>query len=300
MTNSTSDSIIQNWMQALDQQGKSHLTIETYHRGVKHFAHWNGMTYGSDFDPGAIIPRDVRDWKAHQQTIEKAAPATINQRLVALSSFFRWAVKQNMTHDDPTADVNGLRLPKQQPKGVSRQDLRRVLRTVHASGNVRDIAIIEILAGTGIRVSELLALAVGDIEIKERSGKLTVRRGKHDGFREIPLTKDIRHALSAYLEQHPEKNDPDTPMWVGLRGKLSNRSSIVRVLNKYAYQAEIEAVTPHTLRHTFATRYLEANPDDLRGLAALLGHANLNTVMVYTEPSVEDLEERMERMEFNV
>ena len=297
MTDPTPNSVIQKWLQSLDQQGKSHLTIETYHRGVKHFAHWSTMSYGGDFDPGAIIPRDVRDWKAHQQTIEKAAPATINQRLVALSSFFRWAVKQELVHDNPTSDVNGLRLPRQQPKGVSSHNLRRLLRAVHASGNLRDVAIIELLAGTGIRVSELLALTVGDVEVKERSGTLTVRKGKHDGFREIPLTKDIRHALTNYLEEHPNKADPDAPMWIGLRGRLSNRSSIVRVLDKYTYAAEVEPITPHTLRHTFATRYLEANPDDLRGLAALLGHANLNTVMIYTEPRIEDLAKRMERLE---
>ena len=71
----------------------------------------------------------------------------------------------------------------------------------------------------------------------------------------------------------------------------------MRILDKYAYQAQIEPVKPHALRHTFATRYLEANPDDLRGLAALLGHANLNTVMIYTEPRLDDLAERMERVE---
>ena len=102
--------------------------------------------------------------------------------------------------------------------------------------------------------------------------------------------------MSAYLEQHPEAK-PDAPLWLGTRGELSHRSSVVRLLNKYAYQAGIEAFSPHALRHTFASRYLEANPGDLRGLAALLGHANLNTVMIYTEPRLEDLAERMERVE---
>jgi len=300
MTDPTPDSIIQNWLQDLDQQGKSPLTIETYHRGVKNFVHWNMMTYGDGFNPGAIIPRDVRDWKAHQQTVEKAAPATINQRLVALTRFYDWAVQEGLVRANPTSGIGSIRLPQRQPKSLPKSDLRRLLRAIHTGGNQRDIAVVEVLAGTGIRVGELLALEIGDVEIKERSGKLTVRRGKHGGFREIPLTKDIRHALTAYLDNHPDKDNPDAALWIGPRGRLSHRSSIVRVLNKYAYQAEIEAVTPHTLRHTFATRYLEANPDDLRGLAALLGHANLNTVMVYTEPSVEDLEERMERMEFNV
>lgn len=71
----------------------------------------------------------------------------------------------------------------------------------------------------------------------------------------------------------------------------------MRLLDKYTYQAGIEPITPHTLRYTFSSRYLEVNPGDLRGLAALLGHANLNTVMIYTEPTVEDLVERIERID---
>ncbi len=97
-----------------------------------------------------------------------------------------------------------------------------------------------------MRVGELLALAVGDVELNERSGKVTVRRGKHDN---------------------------------------------------YTIQAGIDSVNPHALRHTFATCYLNANPDDLRGLARLLGHSSLDTVMIYTEPNLDELAQRMERVE---
>ena len=295
--NQTPYSVIEQWLETLHQGGKSDHTLAAYRRAVNHFVAWSEMLYGQNFDPAKIIGRDVRDWKAHQQTVEKAAPATINQRLVALSCFFTWAVRQGLAQEDPTQDVNSIRLHQRQPQGLSKRDLRRLLRAVHASGNVRDIAMLEVLGGTGLRVGELLALQMGDVEIGERSGKLTVRQGKHGGFREIPLTRDVRHALEAYLEEHREKDNPEAGLWIGTRGPLSNRSSVVRILDKYAYLAQIEPVKPHALRHTFATRYLEANPDDLRGLAALLGHANLNTVMIYTEPGIDDLAERMERVE---
>ncbi len=290
--------VIEQWLEALRQQGKSRHTLAAYRRALTHFAEWSQLLYGQAFDPANMIGRDVRDWKAHQQTVEKAAPATINQRLVALARFFAWATKQGVAHDDPTQEVASLRLPQRAPQGLESRDLRRLLRAVHAGGDVRDIAIVEVLAGTGLRVGELLALQLGDVEIGERSGKVTVRQGKHDTFREVPLTRDVRHALAAYLEKHPEQDNPEAALWEGTRGKLSHRSSVVRILDKYAYQAQIEPVKPHALRHTFAARYLEANPDDLRGLAALLGHANLNTVMIYTEPRIEDLTERMERVEF--
>ena len=84
---------------------------------------------------------------------------------------------------------------------------------------------------------------------------------------------------------------------MGKKGPLSHRSSVMRMLQKYSAVVGIKDLHPHMLRHTFANRYLRANPDDVRGLARLLGHANLNTVMIYTEPDLDDLAQRMERME---
>lgn len=292
-------SAIDQWLETLHKQGKSDHTLAAYRRALTHFAQWSQATYGDAFDPGTVMGRDIRDWKMRQQTVEKAAPATVNQRLVAVSRFFEWCVKQKLIRENPAEDVPSLRLPPRQPKGLPERDLRRLLREVHNSHNVRDIAIIEVLVGTGLRVGELLALRIGDMVIGERSGKVTIRQSKHGNFREVPLTSDVRHALGRYLNDHPDKEQPDAPLWIGTQGPLSNRSSIVRILNKYAYQAQIEPLKPHTLRHTFATRYLAGNPDDLRGLATLLGHANLNTVMIYTEPRLEDLAERMERVEMN-
>ncbi len=287
---------VEAWLGHLHRQGKSAHTIAAYARGLAHFIRWSEQTYGEPFDPARVIPRDVRDWLAYQQTVEKARPATVNQRLTALKRFFAWAVRVGHARSDPAADISGLRLPQRQPKALTEKEVRRLLRAVHAEGNARDIALVEVLLGTGLRVGELLALRVGDVVIRERSGTLTVRRGKHGQYRQVPLTSAVRKALAAYLDTHPERENPDASLWWGQRGPLKDRSAVLRVLRKYALAAGLEDFGPHTLRHTFATRYLAANPGDLRGLAALLGHASLNTVMVYTEPRLKDLVNRMERM----
>lgn len=183
-----------------------------------------------------------------------------------------------------------------QPKALEKAKLRKLLRT--ARGHLRDYAMLEMLVETGLRVGELLKLTVDDVEINERSGKAAVRRGEHENYREVPFTLDVRKAFSAYLdEQHPERENPEAPLWMGMRGGLSHRSSVTRLLEKYSIRAEIEPVNPHALRHTFATRYFDANPSDLRGLARLLGHKSLDTVMIYTESSMQGLTERMERVE---
>lgn len=293
----TDSDIINQWIESLDRKGKSKLTQAAYRRALAHFVAWNKTAYGQDFDPGAIIPRDIEDWKSFQRVVEKAAPATVNQRLVALSGFFQWAQARGAVRSDPTVETSTIRLNKREPKGLGEKELRRLLRVVHSSGNARDIAIVELLVGTGLRVGELLALTVGDLIIKSHSGYVIVRKGKHGGYREIPLTAPVRQALNEYLANHPEKNDRDALLWQGQRGALATRSAVIRLLEKYAITAQLPPFGPHTLRHTFAPRYLKANPGDLRGLAALLGHASLNTVMIYTEPTMDDLAERMEKVE---
>jgi integrase/recombinase XerC len=296
MTASTPADVHQLWLGFLQRQGKSLHTLNAYQHALAHFARWYQTTYGAEFGPHEVMPRDVRDWKAYQQTVEQAAPATVNQRLVALTRFFRWARSEGLCRENPAEEVGNIRLAPRQPKALTNVHLRRLLRA--ARGDVRDYAMLELLVGTGLRVGELLALKVGDVEVSERSGKVTVRRGKHENFREIPLTLDVRKALTSYLDEvHPDKSNRQASLWMGPRGPLTHRSSVTRLLERYALQAGIEPVNPHTLRHTFATRYLNANPSDLRGLARLLGHTSLDTVMIYTEPTMQDLTERMERVD---
>ena len=287
--------MLEEWIAFLEAEGKSAATVKAYRAGVCHFTRWlEAEDPQRQPDLGAVISRDVRDWIAFQQTAERARPATINNRLAAVSRFFKWAMAKGYVSTDPTANVKGLRREQRQPKALSRADLRRLLRAVHRSGNVRDIALLELMVGTGLRVSETVNLTAADLEINARSGKVTVRRGKGGVQRTVPLTAEVRRALREYLAQYPRQDDE--PLWVGQRGPLRDPAAVWRIVRKYAFQAGVQDVTPHTLRHTFATRYLEANPGDLRGLAALLGHASLDTVMIYTEPTTERLLERMEKM----
>jgi site-specific recombinase XerD len=293
-------SSIQPWLTYLEKQGKSAHTVAAYQRALTHFTAWN-RKYSEIFNPAAIIPRDVQDWKTYQQTVEKAAPATVNQRVTALTRFFEWAVSVSLIASNPAEGVKMLRPPARKPKALSERDVRKLLRATHEGGDVRDYALIEFLLGTGLRASECLALEIGDVIIQPRSGVVTVRNGKGGNHREIPLTAHVRHALSAYLDKHhPDRHNPQAALWVGQRGDWQDRASISYLVKKYALEAGLDPIGPHVLRHTFATRYLAANPGDLRGLAALLGHARLETVMIYTEPALDDLAGRMERVEVNM
>ncbi len=293
------------WLAELDRRGKSRSTQDTYRRGVSHFIRWSQQTYGQPFDPAEIIPRDVEDWVAHQQTVEKATVNTINSRIVGVSQYFAWALRQNLAPNDPTVDVACLRTAPRQPRALDKSYARRLLRHIDRSRNLRDIAMAECLLGAGLRVSELLALQLGDVTLNERSGQVMVRRGKGAVHRVVPLTANVRKALQRYLDEdpllrayrdeHPDLGDK-MPLWIGERGPLSDRSGVFYMLKKHARLAGLDErqISPHVLRHTFATRYLETHRGDLRGLAAILGHATVNTTMIYTEPSVDELAQRME------
>lgn len=294
----TTETPIQQWLEYLSQQGKSSYTVVAYRRGMRHLTQWFERTYEESFDATAILPRDLEHWKTDQLKTQKSSPATVNQRLVAVSSFFVWCVEVEIIAKDPTHSARAIRLEKHKPRSISGKQLQRLLRTVHKNGHLRDIAIIEVLSETGIRVGELLALQVGDIvDLDKRCTHLIVRRGKQGSYRTVPLTKAARQALADYLVQHPYRKDVNAALWISRRRSLTQSSSILRLLDKYCIQANIPKVTPHQLRHTFATRYLQKNPGDLRGLAALLGHSDLNTVMLYTEPSLDELTQRMESPE---
>lgn len=303
MTSATQANVghVDAWLAYLDRRGKSSHTIAAYRRGLEHFTNWNRQTYGAEaFKPAKIIPRDVRDWKSYQQTVEKAADSTIAQRMTALSQFFRWAERNGITASNPAADVS-VSVPKNSsPTSLDPTDLRKLLRETHAAGNRRDIAIVETLAGTGVRVTELLQIQLGNLEIRPRSGKLVVREGKHGASRTVPLAVEVRKAITAYLQtEHPlvaervsdpaefsELNqlfaeNPREPLWHGQRGPLESRSAITRILHKCSRAARIKKIGPHVLRHTFAYNFLKGNPGHERDLAALLGHKDLSTVSLY-------------------
>jgi site-specific recombinase XerD len=153
------------------------------------------------------------------------------------------------------------------------------------------LAVIQTLLGTGLRISELVALTVSDLEITPRKGTLYVRQGKGSKAREIPLGARTRRALLNYLEERGGSNS--RRLFLGQRGPL-NEPGISYLVSKYAYQALLEEVTPHSLRHSFAKNLIDA-ATPLDQVATLLGHASLDTTKIYIRPSKQDLERAVRR-----
>jgi len=275
----------------LERQGKRTATRKHYLDDLTQFARWVRTTSGEPFVPQQLIHRDVVDYLAHLRTVRKAKPSTVNRRLAALRSYARWLQATGVIAGDPTRDVRGVRQTPRGPRSLTAAELRLLLRQVDKRGNRLHVAVLTLLARTGLRVGELCALTTTDIELNERKGKVIVRQGKGGRYREVPLNAEARRALRAYLEVRPTV--PERALFIGERGPLTT-NGVYWLVRKYAERAGLEPIGPHVLRHTFATRYLAANQGDLVGLARLLGHESLNTVAIYTQPTLEDLSERVE------
>jgi site-specific recombinase XerD len=168
-----------------------------------------------------------------------------------------------------------------------------LLREVHKSGKMRDAAIIETLANTGLRVGELAELTLADVEISERKGMVTVRSGKGVKYRQVPLNADARRAISGYLQARPQS--AETSLFLGQRDEPLTPSAVWRVVKKYGQRAGL-TISPHTLRHTFGTRLVRTSGIDLVTVAAMMGHESLDTTAIYSQPTAEDMANAVEKL----
>jgi len=283
--------LIEAFLSDLARAGRSPRTVAGYARDLADFSTWVAGRYGEAFDPKAVLPEDLRDYRAHLLSVRRAAPATVNRRVSALRAFFAFLHARGDIPSNPAARLSGVRMSRPAPKALSEPELRRLLREARRSPNPLHRAVVLLLAHTGLRASELCALRLDDVILSERRGKIIVR-GKGEKIREVPLNAEAREALRLWLSARPAV--PDDAIFVGRRGKLTP-SGVWRIIRECARRAGVEA-HPHTLRHTFATRLLREAGADLVTVAEILGHESLNTTARYTRPSEADLEAAVERL----
>jgi integrase/recombinase XerD len=285
---------IEHFVDELRRQEKAPNTIESYRYDLALFARWLEATTGEPFEADRVTPTDLREYRSFLLTVEQRSPATINRRLASLRAFFQWARAEGLCREIPTDQVKGIQSSPWAPRSLPKKDVDRLIRQVEQSSNKRDLALLQLLRHTGIRVGELTALRLGDVTISERKGQLVVRSGKGSKYRVVPLNADARQALNDYLVVRP-KSTSDR-LFLGRRSEGLSPRAVEKTVLKYAQQARLEDVTPHTLRHTFGKSALDAGVD-LVTVSRLMGHERLETTAIYTTPSPQDLEKAVARLE---
>ena len=284
----------------LEMQDRSAATVASYISDLRQFARWFEQTNGDTVTPERVTALDIRDYRQYMLTVLRRKPATINRHLASISAWLSWAVDTGQIESNPARQVNGVSSVPQPPKWLTRQEegalLRSVERAVQSARTepakrqaARNRALVIGMLNTGLRADEICNLELDDLQIGERKGSVTVRNGKGRKQRTIPLNKQARQAFSDWLAIRP--NVDSTWVFVGQRGNKLSTSALRRIISDLAYAAKLDPqeVSPHTLRHTFAKRLVDAGVS-LEKVATLLGHSNLNTTRIYLTPGREDLE----------
>lgn len=270
---------VEKYRNALQQSGKSTNTVESYISDINEFLGWFEDTYAKEFD-GRILEQDAREYRNYLLNIAKLKPSSINRKMAALKNFNQFLIQVGTGIETDICGISVADISDREIRTISRNELNRLKRAVYASGNKRDIALLELLIGTGVRVSELVSLTTEDIHLTERNGSqnysyIVVRNGKGGKYREIPLNSQVKKALEEYLAIRPSL--PHDRIFIGQRGPL-RRESVDKIIKKYCRIADIEEISAHVLRHTFCTRLMSENVP-IPVISKLAGHSSIQTTM---------------------
>jgi integrase/recombinase XerD len=235
--------------------------------------------------PGAALVRAV--------SRPPAAAATLGRKVACLRSFYRHLRREGLIEHDPTADLHGPRKTQRLPRVLTRDEVARLLREPKGTEPLalRDRALLEVMYASGLRVSEVTGLELADIDLDE--GMLCAR-GKGSKERLVPVGRQAIAALGVYCARGRPPllgTRSESKLFVNRRGSGLTRQGLYKIVQGHARGAGLEArMSPHTLRHSFATHLL-AGGCDLRSLQEMLGHADLATTQVYTHLSAERLKD---------
>ena len=288
------------FMSHLQDSGRSARTVNSYLQDVRQFASWFFDVNGQVFEPGLVTGVDLRSWR--EQSLNEVSASTWNRRRISLSVFCEFAVSKGWLTYNPFSGVERAEQVELPPRWLSRGELQRMMRQVELAVNgakteawrsqaLRDQAIVGLMVYAGLREGEVCALDVQDVEINERSGRVTIRRGKGDKRRQVPLNAEVRRALRAWLE---DSGRVAGALFVSKHGSRLGVRSVQRMVGELARRAGVEC-TPHGLRHSFAKRLLDEQTP-LTVVSKLLGHSRLETTARYVQPGWSDFEQAVSRL----
>lgn len=246
-----------------------------------------------DFPLDQIDRLTIREWMASLHGDHKKT--SVARKLASLRTFFQFLIREGKLESNPAKLVATPKIERKLPNHLSMEDAVRFIETPDINTDLgrRDRAILEFLYATGIRVGELVGIDLGDVDLRERMVRVTGKRKKQ---RIVPFGEPAAQAVMLYLEstrgvflsECPESERTNALFLHRRGGRLTTRS-VGRMIDKYIkHCSDIHDISPHSLRHTFATHLLDSGAD-LRDIQELLGHARLSTTQIYTQVSMEKM-----------
>jgi integrase/recombinase XerC len=287
----SAEALKRDWLAALTYERRaSPHTLRAYTDDVSRFLEFMGEHTGAEADErtlATLTPADLRAFVTKRRN-EQLRPGGVHRALSAIRSFFRYLAREEILDNPAPRAIRTPRLPRNLPRPLSERDAGRTLKEAaqpvsedkHSAWiATRDVALLTLLYGGGLRISEALSLKRSDAPL----GDSLVILGKGRKERVIPVLPKIRDVVDAYVAQRPPANSADEPLFLSRRGKpMSAREAQALMQRLRSSLGLSERATPHALRHSFASHLLDGGAD-LRSVQELLGHASLSTTQGYTQ-----------------
>jgi integrase/recombinase XerC len=278
--------------------GAADHTITAYRGDVVEFLSF--MTLHSGQSQGLkalarITVSDMRAWMAHMRGHD-VGPRSLARKLSAVKSFYRWLAEKEGYEPTAVLSTRSPKFQKKLPRPLAEDAARAMIDTVELQARdgwvaARDMAVVTVLYGCGLRISEALGLTGADAPLPPVL-RIVGKGGKE---RIVPVIEAAKTAVDRYVKLCPHELEPDAPLFKGIRGGALNPRAIQKVMEQARLQLGLPATaTPHAMRHSFATHLLSAG-GDLRSIQELLGHASLSTTQAYTSVDTARLMEVYDR-----
>ena len=261
-------------------------TLQSYKRDILQFEEYvekNRINYAK------MNQEDIKTYLTHLQELGKKS-STISRNLASIRSFYQFLIRNRKVKHDPTGDVQSPKVEKRVPSVLSSKEVELLLeqpKTVDLKG-IRDKAMLEFAYATGMRVTEIINLDIDDVNLKE--GYVSCSNANKQ--RNIPLGAISINALKEYIKKarpYLIKSEDEKSLFVNINGKRLTRQGFWKIVKFYKEQAHIEKeITPHVLRHSFATHLLQ-NGADLKAIQVMLGHSDISSTQVYMQFQDEGL-----------
>lgn len=295
-------------MQDLIQRFLNHLkternlslgTIEAYGHDLGKFQEYLAREEGKepavqDIDRYTI--RSFLTFLADKGYKKENTPVTRSRKLATLKSFFKFLYREGLIDHNPAAEVSMPKVNDKEPPHLTEEEYKRLIRTVSKTATPyylkRDLAIISLLVGTGARLNELVSLNIEDINFQDGIIRL-MRKGGQEQL--LPLNDDVALAIKRYLRTKSKVST--NALFLSKRRRRIDRTSVNHLVKKYLEQARIkkDRLSPHTLRHTFATTLL-AKGENLKNIQVLMNHKSLSTTAKYLHTQKQDLKKAVDKI----
>lgn len=292
----TLDKLFNRYYAARQAAGAAERTLEDYRKHMNWFRRFLSLEYSGldNFVPNRDV---IRSWISSMLTVQKLKPSTINIRLRTVKAMFNWALSEGIIRESPFENVELLRVPEEEFQVISKVHERKLFNCCELTTftGLRDALLMSFLLDTGVRIGECMRIFVEEVDLQNRSASVRAESAKTRKARTVYFGVRTQELLVIYLAWH-EKNGQSPNLFLNEFGQPLDKNWATRCIGFIGKKAKISGVriSPHTFRHTFATRYIKATGDPF-SLRRLLGHSSMEMVNRYVNQDIADVREQYEK-----